>query len=102
MTAEYSTREVVGLDEPSDIALLKLDAADLPFVEFGDSEAVRVGDWVLAIGSPFGVSNFSAAAGIVSAKGRSVPGNSAYNYMAFIQTDVANKSRQFREGLSSI
>ena len=80
--------EVVGLDEPSDIALLKLDAADLPFVEFGDSEAVRVGDWVLAIGSPFGL-QFSAAAGIVSAKGRSVPGNSAYNYMAFIQTDVA-------------
>ena len=80
--------EVVGLDEPSDIALLKLDAADLPFVEFGDSEAVRVGDWVLAIGSPFGL-EFYAAAGIVSAKGRSVPGNSAYNYMAFIQTDVA-------------
>ena len=80
--------EVVGLDEPSDIALLKLDATDLPFVEFGDSEAVRVGDWVLAIGSPFGL-EFSAAAGIVSAKGRSVPGNSAYNYMAFIQTDVA-------------
>ena len=80
--------EVVGLDEPSDIALLKLDAADLPFVEFGDSEAVRVGDWVLAIGSPLGL-EFSAAAGIVSAKGRSVPGNSAYNYMAFIQTDVA-------------
>ena len=80
--------EVVGLDEPSDIALLKLDAADLPFVEFGDSEAVRVGDWVLAVGSPFGL-EFSAAAGIVSAKGRSVPGNSAYNYMAFIQTDVA-------------
>ena len=80
--------EVVGLDEPSDIALLKLEAADLPFVEFGDSEAVRVGDWVLAIGSPFGL-EFSAAAGIVSAKGRSVPGNSAYNYMAFIQTDVA-------------
>ena len=80
--------EVVGLDEPSDIALLKLDATDLPFVGFGDSEAVRVGDWVLAIGSPFGL-EFSAAAGIVSAKGRSVPGNSAYNYMAFIQTDVA-------------
>ena len=80
--------EVVGLDEPSDIALLKLEAADLPFVEFGDSEAVRVGDWVLAIGSPFGL-EFSAAAGIVSAKGRSVPGNSAYNYMAFIQSDVA-------------
>ena len=80
--------EVVGLDEPSDIALLKLDAENLPFVEFGDSEAVRVGDWVLAIGSPFGL-EFSAAAGIVSAKGRSMPGNSAYNYMAFIQSDVA-------------
>lgn len=80
--------EVIGLDEPSDIALLKIDSTRLPFVEFGDSEAVRVGDWVLAIGSPFGL-EFSAAAGIVSAKGRSVPGNSSYNYMAFIQTDVA-------------
>lgn len=79
---------VIGLDEPSDIALLKIESTRLPFVEFGDSEAVRVGDWVLAIGSPFGL-EFSAAAGIVSAKGRSVPGNSAYNYMAFIQTDVA-------------
>lgn len=80
--------EVVGLDEPSDIALLKLDAVALPFVNFGDSDAVRVGEWVLAIGSPFGL-EFSAAAGIVSAKGRSVPGRSSYNYMAFIQTDVA-------------
>lgn len=80
--------EVIGLDEPSDIALLKIDANRLPFVEFGDSEAVRVGDWVLAIGSPFGL-DFSAAAGIVSAKGRSMPSASSYNYMAFIQTDVA-------------
>ena len=80
--------EVIGLDEPSDLALLKLDASDLPYVEFGDSDAVRVGDWVLAIGSPFGL-EFSAAAGIVSAKGRSVPGGSIYNYMSFIQTDVA-------------
>jgi len=80
--------KVVGLDEPSDIALLKIDATDLPFVVFGDSDAVRVGDWVLAIGSPFGL-EFSAAAGIVSAKGRSVPGRSTYNYMSFIQTDVA-------------
>ena len=82
------TASVIGLDEPSDLALLKIDADDLPYVTFGDSDAVRVGDWVLAIGSPFGL-EFSAAAGIVSAKGRSVPGRSTYNYMAFIQTDVA-------------
>ena len=80
--------EVIGLDEPSDLAVLKVAANDLPFVAFGDSDALRVGEWVLAIGSPFGL-EFSAAAGIVSAKGRSVPGRSAYNYMAFIQTDVA-------------
>lgn len=80
--------EVVGLDEPSDLALLKVDASNLPHVEFGDSDAVRVGDWVLAIGSPFGL-EFSAAAGIVSAMGRSIPGRSTYNYMAFIQSDVA-------------
>jgi len=82
--------KVVGLDEPSDLALLKIDATDVPYVEFGDSDSLRVGDWVLAIGSPFGL-EFSAAAGIVSAKGRSMPGSgrSTYNYMSFIQTDVA-------------
>lgn len=80
--------KVVGLDEPSDLALLKIAANDLPYTAFGDSDALRVGDWVLAIGSPFGL-EFSAAAGIVSAKGRSMPGRSTYNYMSFIQTDVA-------------
>jgi serine protease Do len=80
--------KVIGLDEPSDLALLKVEAIDLPYVEFGDSDSLRVGDWVLAIGSPFGL-EFSAAAGIVSAKGRSMPGRSTYNYMSFIQTDVA-------------
>ena len=80
--------EVIGLDEPSDLALLKINGANLPHVDFGDSDELRVGEWVLAIGSPFGL-EFSAAAGIVSAKGRSVPGRSAYNYMSFIQTDVA-------------
>jgi serine protease Do len=79
--------QVIGTDELSDVALLKLDATDLPFVIFGDSEAVRVGEWVLAIGSPFGL-EFSAAAGIVSAKGRAVPGNQT-SYVSFIQTDVA-------------
>lgn len=80
--------EVIGLDEPSDLALLKIGAGDLPYVSFGNSDEIRVGDWVLAIGSPFGL-EFSAAAGIVSAQGRSVPGRSSYNYMSFIQTDVA-------------
>lgn len=80
--------DVVGLDEPSDLALLKLEADDLPFVGFGDSDDLRIGDWVLAIGSPFGL-EFSASAGIVSAKGRTVRGRSSYNYMAFLQTDVA-------------
>ena len=80
--------EIIGLDEPSDLALLKINAGDLPYVNFGDSASTRVGDWVLAIGSPFGL-EFSAAAGIVSAQGRSVPGRSSYNYMSFIQTDVA-------------
>ena len=80
--------EIIGLYEPSDLALLKVSAGDLPYVSFGDSDSIRVGDWVLAIGSPFGL-EFSAAAGIVSAQGRSVPGRSSYNYMSFIQTDVA-------------
>lgn len=80
--------EIIGLDEPSDLALLKIDGIDLPHVTFGDSDALRVGEWVLAIGSPFGL-EFSAAAGIVSAMGRSIPGRSSYNYMSFIQSDVA-------------
>lgn len=80
--------EVVGSDELSDVALLKIPADDLPVVRFGDSEKVRVGEWVLAIGSPFGL-EFSAAAGIVSAKARNVPSRSAANYVSFIQTDVA-------------
>ncbi len=79
--------KVIGTDELSDVALLKIDAQGLPSVAFGDSEDVRVGEWVLAIGSPFGL-EFSAAAGIVSAKGRAVPGNMT-NYVSFIQTDVA-------------
>ena len=80
--------KVIGLDEPSDLALLKVEAIDLPYVEFGDSDSLRVGDWVLAIGSPFGL-EFSAAAGIVRAKGRSIPGRSTSISMSFIQPDVA-------------
>jgi len=77
--------KVIGSDEFSDIALLKVEANDLPVVNIGNSENLRVGDWVLAIGSPFGFDH-SATAGIVSAKGRSLP---KANYVSFIQTDVA-------------
>ncbi len=77
--------KIIGSDEFSDIALLKVEAIDLPVVNIGSSENLRVGEWVLAIGSPFGFDH-SATAGIVSAKGRSLP---RANYVSFIQTDVA-------------
>ena len=77
--------KVKGLDKASDVAVLKIDAKDLPTVRIGNSATTRVGEWVLAIGSPFGFEN-SASAGIVSAKSRSLPDGS---YVPFIQTDVA-------------
>jgi serine protease Do len=77
--------ELVGTDKRSDIALLKVEAKDLPPVKIGSAKDLRVGEWVLAIGSPFGFEH-SATAGIVSAKGRSLPSE---NYVPFIQTDVA-------------
>lgn len=84
---EY-TAEIIGTDELSDVALIKIDATGLAAVRFGNSEQVRVGEWVLAIGSPFGL-EFSAAAGIISAKSRNVPSRGPANYVSFIQTDVA-------------
>ena len=77
--------EIVGSDPRSDIALLKVESESLPVVELGNSEDLKVGEWVLAIGSPFGF-DYSVTAGIVSAKGRSLPRE---NYVPFIQTDVA-------------
>src|SRR5216684_3847168 len=77
--------KVVGSDRRSDVALLKIGASNLPKVTVGDPSKLKVGEWVLAIGSPFGFEN-SATAGIVSAKGRSLP---TENYVPFIQTDVA-------------
>ncbi len=77
--------EVIGVDERSDVALLRVDAEDLPTVRIGDPQQLRVGGWVLAIGSPFGFDH-SVTAGIVSAKQRSLPND---NYVPFIQTDVA-------------
>ncbi|GLR62682.1 DegQ family serine endoprotease [Marinospirillum insulare] len=77
--------ELVGSDASSDLALLKIDAQDLPLVTMGNSDQLKVGEWVLAIGSPFGFDH-SVTAGIVSAKGRSLPNET---YVPFIQTDVA-------------
>lgn len=77
--------KTIGSDKRSDIALLKIEAKDLPVVKLGSSEPLKAGEWVLAIGSPFGFEH-SVTAGIVSAKGRSLPSD---NYVSFIQTDVA-------------
>ncbi len=77
--------KLIGSDESTDVALLKVEAKDLPVVEVGSPEQLQVGEWVLAIGTPFGFDQ-SVTAGIVSAKGRSLPDG---NYVPFIQTDVA-------------
>ncbi|WP_428239810.1 DegQ family serine endoprotease [Gynuella sp.] len=76
--------EVIGTDERTDLALLKIDAKGLPTVAFADSDKLKVGEWVLAIGSPFNL-DYSVTAGIVSAIGRNI----GENYVPFIQTDVA-------------
>ncbi len=81
---EYEA-EIIGSDKDSDVALLKVDGKNLPALKFGDSNSLKVGEWVLAIGSPFGFDH-TVTAGIVSAKGRSLPSD---NYVPFIQTDVA-------------
>jgi len=77
--------KVIGSDKGSDVALIKIEATDLPTVKIGRSSDLKVGEWVLAIGSPFGFDH-TVTAGIVSAKGRSLPSE---NYVPFIQTDVA-------------
>ena len=76
--------KVIGLDKRTDVAVLKIDAAGLPKVTIGDPEKLRVGEWVAAIGKPFGLEN-TITAGIVSAKGRELPNE---NLIPFIQTDV--------------
>ncbi len=80
--------KVVGTDPRSDLALLRIDASDLPMLKLAANDDLEVGEWVLAIGSPFGL-DYSVAAGIVSAKGRSLPTERNENYVPFIQTDVA-------------
>lgn len=77
--------KVIGADKRTDVALLKIEASGLPAVRLGDSSQLKPGEWVVAIGSPFGFEH-SVTAGIVSAKGRALPQE---NYVPFIQTDVA-------------
>lgn len=87
----YDQREleahVVGTDELSDLALLKVEGESLPVVKLGDSSKLKVGEWVLAMGSPFGL-QYSVAAGIISYMGRALP-TGGVNYVSYIQTDVA-------------
>ncbi|HQZ96409.1 MAG TPA: Do family serine endopeptidase [Pyrinomonadaceae bacterium] len=86
-SGEEYTAKVIGTDEQTDLAVLKIDAPkDLPFVRFGDSDKAEVGDWVLAIGSPFGLAK-TVTAGIISQKQRETPFGSAFQ--RFIQTDAA-------------
>jgi serine protease Do len=77
--------KVIGVDEMTDVAVLKIEGEDLPAVKIGDSDALEVGEWVLAIGSPFGLEH-TATQGIVSAVGRNLPSGT---YVPFIQSDVA-------------
>ena len=79
------TAKVIGVDRPSDVAVIRIEAKNLPFVKIGDPAKLKPGQWVLAIGSPFGLEN-TATAGIVSATARALPQD---NYVPFIQTDVA-------------
>ena len=83
--------QIVGADPPTDIAILRIEARGLPALSLGDSNALRVGDWVLAIGNPFGLAN-TVSAGIISAKDRTtedVPGLDPQGFYSFLQTDAS-------------
>src|SRR3546814_1418403 len=95
---EYKAR-VVGRDAKSDLAVLKIEASDLPYVKFGDSGDARVGDWVIAIGNPFGIGS-SVTAGIISAVHRTTE---LGGYDHFIQTDASiNRSEEHTSELQSL
>ncbi len=80
--------QLIGTDAATDVALIKIDAAGLPTISFGDSDKLRLGEWVLAIGSPYGLRS-TITAGIVSAKGRSMSSGEGLKIESFIQTDAA-------------
>lgn len=80
--------KLIGTDPDTDIALIKVDAKDLPTIPFGDSESLKVGEWVLAVGNPFNLTS-TVTAGIVSAKGRSISTSGEKKIESFIQTDAA-------------
>lgn len=80
--------DLIGTDPATDVALLKVDAKNLPTIPYGNSDKLRLGEWVLAIGSPYGL-NSTITAGIVSAKGRSMANNGEFKIESFIQTDAA-------------
>jgi len=79
--------KLIGTDPANDIALIKIDAENLPYVTFGDSDNVKVGEWVLAVGNPFNLTA-TVTAGIVSAKGRDISGGRNYRTKSYIQTDA--------------
>jgi serine protease Do len=88
---EHKRAETIGHDPQTDIAVLRVDGGDLPFLSLGDSNRLRVGEWVLAIGNPFGLSH-TVSAGIISAKGRTrndVKGLDPAGYYDFLQTDAS-------------
>jgi Do/DeqQ family serine protease len=82
------TAKIIGRDPNSDIALIKINAENLPAIKFGDSDNLKVGEWVLAVGNPFNLTS-TVTAGIVSAKGRSLDIDGGYKLESFIQTDAA-------------
>lgn len=86
MDGREFTAKTIGADPHSDVAVIKIDAVDLPVLELGDSDAIEVGEWVVAIGNPFGLSH-TLTVGVVSAKGRSSIGIA--DYENFILTDAA-------------
>ena len=85
---EETEAEVVGTDVGTDVAVVKIDGNDLPYLRLADSDKLKVGEWVIAIGNPFGLSH-TVTAGIVSAKGRSIFNPEELEYQDFIQTDAA-------------
>ncbi|MGI8507786.1 MAG: S1C family serine protease, partial [Gemmatimonadaceae bacterium] len=92
MDGRVFTAKVIGHDPTTDVAVLKIDGNDFPTIPLGDDAKARVGEWVLAIGNPLGVLDFTVTAGIISAKGRSLPGllgNDRYAISDLLQTDAA-------------